>query len=298
MERTIVYQSYRTYNVAGWIDDCLWTVRQWASRLGYDYTFLGDEIFDSLPAWFKEKTERAPGRMCLRSDLARLQTARRFLSEGYDRAVWIDADILIFDAEAFSIPIHKGTGFCEETWLEKAPWSELFADPLGFAGKKRRSLTRFWSPINCYRRVNNAVSVFNRDTTFLEFYIKSCLEIASQKENMVTTEFGATFLSSLKGQYDLGLIDDVGLLSPLVMEEIASGRTIQLKRCMRHFRRPIHAANLCGSFHSRRVDGVEMREELYERVVSRLLDTRGEIVNRLIGRSPSDEVPGPVYSES
>ena len=298
MERTIVFQSYRTYNVAGWIDDCLWTARQWASGLGYDYTFLGDEIFDSIPPWFKEKTERMTGRMCLRSDLARLQTTRRFLAEGYDRAIWIDADILIFDPEAFTIPIHKGTGFCEEIWLEKATWSELFADPLEFVSKKRRSLNRFWSPVNCYKRVNNAVSVFNRDTTFLEFYIKSCLEIASQKEAMVTTELGTNFLSSLKGRFDFALIDDVGLLSPLVMQEIASGNTNQLKSCMRHFRCPIHAANLCGSFHSRRVDGVEMREELYERVVSRLLDTRGDIVNSLIASAPSDEIPGPAFSAS
>jgi hypothetical protein len=298
MDKTIVFQSYRTYNVAGWIDDCLWTVRQWASKLGYDYAFLGDEIFDSIPGWFKEKTSGTPGKMCLWSDLARLQTAKRFLSEGYDRTVWLDADILIFDPEAFSISIHKGTGFCEEIWLEKVAWSEALADPVEFARKKRRSLTRLWSSINCYRRINNAVSVFNQDNNFLDFYISSCLDLVSHKEALVTTELGASFLSPLGGKYDFTLIDDVGLFSPLVLDDIASGRAGYLETYMRRCGRRLHAANLCGSFLSRRVDGVHMREELYERVVGRLLDTRGEVVNRLVGPPSPGDVPGVAYIPS
>jgi len=55
--RTVVYQSFRTENVPAWISRCLESVRLWAGAKGYDYRFIGDEIFDLAPGWYREKAK-------------------------------------------------------------------------------------------------------------------------------------------------------------------------------------------------------------------------------------------------
>ena len=52
---TLVYQSFRTENVPQWIEACLSSVKQWAHAHQFEYCFLGDEIFDLLPNWFRDK---------------------------------------------------------------------------------------------------------------------------------------------------------------------------------------------------------------------------------------------------
>jgi hypothetical protein len=37
------------------------------------------------------------------SDLARLTLARDYLAQGYDRALWVDADVVVFDPDALAL---------------------------------------------------------------------------------------------------------------------------------------------------------------------------------------------------
>jgi len=94
--KTVVYQSYRTRDVAPWLATCQASVRDWAARAGHDYRHYGDELFDRVPDWYRAKA----GSLVLPvSDLARLVLARELLAEGYDRTVWVDADLLVFDLD-------------------------------------------------------------------------------------------------------------------------------------------------------------------------------------------------------
>jgi len=45
-------------------------------------------------------------------DLARLELAKKFLAEGYDRTIWIDADVIVFGSENFNVDIREDFAFC------------------------------------------------------------------------------------------------------------------------------------------------------------------------------------------
>ena len=78
--KTIVYQSYRTHDVATWLQRCMRSTRGWAATQGFDYRFIDDSFFDCLPDWYRRS---AGGNMQVLANLARLvvakQTARRRL---------------------------------------------------------------------------------------------------------------------------------------------------------------------------------------------------------------------------
>lgn len=80
------------------------SAREWAKSNHYDYRFYDDSLFDYAPDWFRKKADHHP---CPVTDLARLVVARQLLTEGYDRTVWMDADMLIFDPKSMKLPIEK-----------------------------------------------------------------------------------------------------------------------------------------------------------------------------------------------
>lgn len=98
MSSTLIIQSYRIENVAPWIEICLESVKSWTSLQHYDYRFIGDEIFDRVPKWYREKTSRHPQ---IATDLGRLELIHEALCEGYERVAWLDADVLIFAPDNF-----------------------------------------------------------------------------------------------------------------------------------------------------------------------------------------------------
>src|SRR5882757_9356511 len=89
--KTIIYQSFRTENVPGWIAACMKSVREWAEAKGFAYRFWDDRFFDFVP---RELYPRASVNKCVLTDYARLIAAKQLLSEGWDRAVWLDRTVL------------------------------------------------------------------------------------------------------------------------------------------------------------------------------------------------------------
>ncbi|MDR3560435.1 MAG: hypothetical protein P4N59_03190 [Negativicutes bacterium] len=248
--KTVVYQSYRTENVPGWISRCLDTVRAWAKESQYDYEFYDDSFFDCLPQWYKDKTE---GNMCLMSDLARLYTAKRLLAQGYERAIWVDADMIVFDSANFVIPVQSGFAFCREAWVEKE-----------------------WGRYSMSERVNNAVSVFTAGSEdFLEFYISACITIVRESQGMPQKiAVGTIFLTNLHSQIKFPLLNNVGLFSPAIMQAILTDSARGLREYARGFGYPVAAANLCSSFRG------PMEDEMFETVIEKLIESKGGIVNR------------------
>jgi hypothetical protein len=254
---TIVYQSFRTHDVPPWIEACMDSVRAWTRARGYEYRFIDDALFDAVPTWFRDKVQ---SQVHLVSDLARLTLARDYLAQGYDRALWVDADVVVFDPDALALDPGIAYAFCREDFL-------ALRDRDAFENR---------------RKVCNAVSLYTRGNPFLEFYIHACEEIVRGGERFKHTAIGTDFLSALHQQWRLPLLPGVNLFSPFLLHALATGAEPVLRFWMRQVGAPLAAANLCTTFRNKSFGPVYLGDAAFERVIATLLDTRGAVLNRLL----------------
>jgi hypothetical protein len=180
------------------------------------------------------------------------------LKQGFDRAIWIDADLLVFAPEEFRIEVQSEFAFAREVWV-------------GFDADGN---------LQHRHGINNSVCVFVRGNSILDFYIQAAQRIVFTKPVLDRLEVGTLFLSRLGGFVPLPLLNDVGILSPAMMAGLLEEDSAAVRRFAVEFRSPIHTANLCASFLGKVQDGVKVTEELLERCIDRMLKTKGEAVNR------------------
>ena len=238
--KTVIYQSFRTSGVPGWVSTCLSSVENWAAGQGHAYRFYDDKIFRRVPSWVMEK---AGENLQIATDLGRLILAKELLAEEFERVVWVDADILVFDPERLFLAIDQEYAFGREVWVQ----------PVN-AGR-----------IKAYKNVHNAISVFCRNNSFLEFYIHSCLNILGRAEGpLVPQIIGTKFLTALHNIIGFNLINDVGMASPLVVHDIANGGGAALDLLRQKSPAPLCALNLCTSLAGGRVDDVNLTDSLME----------------------------------
>ena len=231
------------------------SVAAWARPHGYEYRFVGDELFDMLPKWFADSLA---GRMLPLTDLARLKAARQYLEEGFTRAVWIDADVLIFDPHNFSIETPFGFAFCRELWLEKR-WGATLAD----------------------NRINNCVSIYERDNPFLDFYIYAAEALARAKGPELTDwDIGTNLLSTLGRTLPLPLLGNVGMFSAHIVQSLATDEQRMLAQYGSHLDVPLAAGNFCSSAIAKTGLLGADPQALLDRAVTALLGAAGETINR------------------
>jgi len=248
---TVVIQSFRTEDVPAWISSCLESVRSWTDEKGYAYRFVGDEIFDMVPARYRENAGHRPPVI---TDLGRLLLIQGALADGAERAIWLDADVLVFDPARLSFDDDPAYAFGREFWVQPGPDGGL----------------------RVYRNVHNAVSLFRRENPFLEFYVHACERIVRAASGSVPNQVvGTKFLTALHNIMGFDLIETVGMLSPLVNGDIAAGGGPALERLRAVSPRPLAAANLCSSLAGGEADGVSLTDELMGEVCGRLLDVGG-----------------------
>jgi hypothetical protein len=223
MTDTLVIQSHKSPLPATWINKCLTSVEDWAALENYDYRFLGDEIFESIPDDIYEKTKEQP---IVASDLARLHVIKTALIEGYETVVWCDADFLIFDPVNFKLPgLDYGLG--RETWIQKDI-------------KK--------CTIRAYIKVHNAFLFFRQGNVFLDFYIDAATRLIRQHEGVVAPQFaGPKLLTAIHNVVQCYVTETAGMLCPLVQKDLLKegGKSLDLFRLKS--KSPIYAANLCSS---------------------------------------------------
>jgi hypothetical protein len=245
--RTVVIQSYRTHDVAPWLQACMQSVRAWAAARGFDYHFIDDRLFDYVPGWFKDKAEH----LCPITDLARLKLARELLDQGVERTIWVDADILVFAPEALQIDVHEQFAYTHEVWT----WIDQAGQP-AFS-----------------HRVNNSISVFVRGNAYLDFFIDACQANGRASPRIGKLDASTRFLSALRQILAYPLLFNVGMLSPDLMADIAKGQSRLLPTYAKQLQAPIGCANLCGSL-------AAGGAPLYQPVIDQCLATRGAVVNR------------------
>ena len=260
--KTVVYQSYRTSRVPAWLGTCMQTVKSWAQINDFEYRFFDDKFFDYAPEWFRQ---RAKNQICPVTDLARLIVAKEFLSKGFERTIWIDADVLVFAPSLLTIDVKADFALCHETWIFNGPSGELAA----------RS------------RVNNSIAVFTKDSIHLDFFIDACLRIAYQKKSIGKLEVGTAFFSQLRAILPFPLLMNVGIFGPAIVADIAAEGGPYLKEYGRHLKSSIACANFCASLAVANDHQAAQLQNMYEAAVTKCLETQGAAINRFVHVPPS-----------
>jgi hypothetical protein len=254
--QTLVIQSYRTRDVAAWIHLCLGSVQTWAAAAGYQYEFVDDRLFDYAPGWVREHC----GKQLLPiTDVARMRLLRERLEQGWERVVWVDADVLVFAPERFVLDGTAPYSLCEELWLRLSESLEIHTE----------------------EKVNNAVMTMTRGHPMLDFWIFAVEEIlrvhAPHEIGPLTAS--TQFFTELAHIMPLRVLRNVGLLSPPVVRDIGRGGGTITREWARQFGHPIGAANLCASLQDKPSAGAIVGAAEMQDAVDVLLRTRGAVLN-------------------
>lgn len=246
MHRTLVIQSHRSPLPYAWLEPCLSSVREWCSLNGYDYRFLDDALFDTLPAALLEKTR---AQKVIATDLARLHQLREALAEGYKTVLWLDADFLVFNPQKMVLPTAP-YAVGREIWVQQ---------------DKREKL-------RVYKKVHNAFLMFRQENSFLNFYCETATRLLEQNTGTMPPQFiGPKLLTALHNITRLPVMEAAGMLSPLVIRDLLNGEGDALSLHAKHSSAPLGGANLCSSS----CDREEISATEMTRLVEQLLGTAG-----------------------
>jgi hypothetical protein len=218
----LVVQSCSAAQQQGWMGQCLASVRSWAETRGFDYRFVGDEIFTRVPAWYRDKTA---ARKPVATDYARLVLLQEALEEGYEEVIWMDADVLVFDPE-LRLEFEGSCAFGQEIWVQ--PVDDAFA---------------------ARRNVHNAVCVFRRGCPVLPFLIYTVASIIRRIDpaHIAPQIVGPKLMTALHSICGFPLLPQVGALSPAVVVDMCEGGGPALNLLRRKSVVKPQAVNLCAS---------------------------------------------------
>lgn len=241
---TLVVQSFR-HDPPEWIARCLKSVQAWAAQAGFGYRFVGDALFERLPAWAREKTAE---RLSTASDLARVYLLSEFLEEGWERVVWLDADVLVFDPARLTAALDLSAGYL----LGREAWVATDA--------KGRPRAR--------KGVHNALLAVRRGNAFLPFYREAAERILFRHEGaMVPQLVGPKFLTALDNMMGLPASWRVNMASPRVVADLARGGGPAVEALLARSDEPPAAFNLCHSYLGRGCDDVSATEFLLGKAI-------------------------------
>ena len=211
--RTLVVQSAARTR-SRWVDACMDSVRGWADGDGHSYEFVGDELFDLAPGWLRR---RSPSVLPV-TDAARLALLRDRLAQGWDRVVWLDADVAV----RWPLPLGpEPLAACGEHWVTGAPGG----------GLQVVSLT-------CNAVLSACVA------TAVDELLELTLDEAARYEFVFDRALGPDLLSGLR----LPVVAGTGVASPSVVRDLAAGGGRALDRFIEaHGGELPLALNLCAS---------------------------------------------------
>lgn len=251
MRSTLVLQSHTDPLPYAWLEPCLQSVKEWAQEQGFDYRFVGDELFDQLSV---EERKACGQQTVVASDLARLLCLKQALQEGYTQVVWCDADTFVFAPSRLSLStcLAPGTAFAvgREVWVQTQGWR-----------------------LRCFVKVHNAFLFVKRDNPFLDYYLYCARQIVTQyrrmdkQRTMVPQLIGPKLLTALHNVSPLPVAEPFAVLAPEVIVEVIAqtpGQALSLFN-RRSLSVPL-AANLCASSISRG----ELTNEQMEQVIEQL----------------------------
>jgi len=228
------------------------SVRKWAVEQDWTYEFKDDAFFSLAPEWARERCRGNPYAV---TDICRLEWMRQALAAGHARAVWVDADVLVFAPERLSLLAGNGHGFARELFLQLNPDGST-------------------TPLH---GINNAMMLFERDEPVLQLYLETCYSrLRSLPAGPVPrTALGPALLADLSRQHSLNRLEGIGLFSLAIMQDIAHGDGGLSREYLRHSPTVPAAANLC-HFLRDATPSVDrpLFDGIYDAAVTRLLKSR------------------------
>lgn len=249
--KTIVVQSHAP-DPPAWLRSCLDSVAAWAAAEGFAHTVDGDAFLARVPQALRDKTD---GRTQIVADLARLLWAEELLAAGWQRVIWLDADVLVFAPERLTAALDLSEGFLfgRELWVQPDDRGRL---------KGRRNL-------------HNALAAFASGNPFLAFYIDAATRVLQRHEGpMVPQLIGPKLLTALDNMLGLPGTWAVGMASPQVVRDLADGGGPALDLLRSGSPERPAALNLCASYAGRCADGVQLGDGLLARASSALVDSK------------------------
>lgn len=261
--RTVVFQAWVGRPAPPFIERCMASAAGWARTRGFEYRRLGEPFLDVLPGWYRE---RLGSHILQQTNLARLRYAREALAEGAERAIWLDADILVYDPGGFTLEAPEGFALCREAWMQ--PQRDGAAFMFG---------------------VNQAVVVADRGAPLLDELIDAHESLVRDRpENVQRFGTATALLSSIHETRPLPLLTNVAMLNPAMLVEIAGGDAGPVTReYVRRHGYPTQAANLTLSMVGVGFDGVVATERDFDAAVDVLTVTRGAPLDLARAYGPS-----------
>jgi hypothetical protein len=247
--KTLVIQSYRADNVPAWISRCLVSVKAWAQQYGFDHLMTDDRAFELCGA---DYLAAAGDNKITMSNLARLELIRMAHRDGYARAIWMDADMFVFEPDRLRIPTVDRITLARETWIR----------PEGSQWVYQANL-------------NNSIIVCPPGDPDLDFIIQATRHTALHHPLQSNVQVGVELLRGLNRFLHFPLLDNVGILSNHVLLAMARGDEQVIGYQAVHHGTPIYAANLCASPHYR----PPTPEADAMQVMDMLETTRGGVLN-------------------
>jgi hypothetical protein len=252
---TIVIQSFRNRSIPAWIQRCLDSVRKWAGLRGFDYSLAGDEFYDLCGPDYLTRGNKNPQAI---TDLARLVATRQRLDAGYQRVIWMDADMFVFDPAwlVFDFPAESltvGYAFGREVWLTR--------DPKGVPHATRPC-------------AQNAATFFTQGAVDLDMLIALIRHIDAKRQIVSNYQIGVHLLRGLQFSLMFPTFSHVAVFSAVLLRAITTRDEKVMQFYGRIYRYRACAANL----------GLSLQEEVTEAVLWQAMDDleagAGDIINK------------------
>jgi hypothetical protein len=267
---TIVIQTFRKHSIPTWIQRCLDSVQKWARLKEHDYSLAGDEFYDLCGSEYLTRGSKNPQAI---TNLARLVATRQRLDAGYQRVIWMDADIFVFDPAKLIFDfspesLTTGYAFGREVWL--------FRDSAG--------VTRVTLP-----QAHNAATFFTQGSADLDMLITLIRHIDARRQIVSNYQVGVSLLRGLQHSLMFPTFSHVGVFSPVLLRALAERDEKVLQFYGRAYRYQTCAGNLTLSHKD------EVTDDVLWRAMDHLEAGAGDAINRYATETGVHLVP---YNET
>lgn len=270
---TIVIQTFRNQNIPAWIQRCLHSVQKWAALRDYEYSLAGDEFYNLCGPEYLSRGSKNPQAI---TNLARLVATRERLDAGYQRVIWLDADVFVFDPArlVFDFPAESlttGYAFGREVIL-----------------LRRAGVTHAISPAP-----HNAATFFTQNAVDLDMLIALIRHIDSKRHIVSNYQVGVRLLRGLQYSLMFPTFSHVAVFSPVLLRALAEHDEKVLRFYGQTYLYHSCAGNLCLARQEKVTEAVLMR------AIDRLEAGQGDALNqyapepgvRLLPYDSSTEIP-------
>ena len=250
---TIVIQAFVHHAIPNWIQRCLDSVQKWARLHEHDYSLAGDEFCDLCGPEYLARGSKNPQAV---TNLARLVATRQRLDAGYERVIWMDADVFVFDPAKLVFDfspesLATGYAFGREVWLTGNP-----------AGA-----THVTAP-----RAHNAATFFTQGAVDLDMLISLIRHIDAKRQIVNNFQVGVCLLQGLQYSLMFPTFSHVGMFSPVLLRALAKRDEKVLRFYSEAYRYQAFAGNLCLT--------QELDEDLRQRAMDHLEEEAGDAINK------------------